>query len=79
MGKVPELIMSGEMSDVSQFCQFEWFEWMMFQDEMVLHPDDHFKLGRYICLSIAIGTAMMAKIVKENNQVFHRSTYQSLT
>ena len=28
--KVPETVMSGEMSDISQFCKLEWFEWVMF-------------------------------------------------
>ena len=29
-GEVPETIMSGKMSNISQFCEFEWFEWAMF-------------------------------------------------
>ena len=28
--EVPETVMSGETSDISQFCKLEWFEWVMF-------------------------------------------------
>ena len=28
-GEVPDTIMSGETSDISQFCEFEWLEWVM--------------------------------------------------
>ena len=78
-GEVPEMITSGETSDISQFSEFEWFAWMMFQGKTALYSDDHFKLGRCLGLSINIGPAMTAKIIKENYQVFHRSMYQALT
>ena len=29
-GEVPETIMSGMILDISQFCEFEWFKWVMF-------------------------------------------------
>ena len=29
-GEVPETIMSGETSDISQFCEFEWYDWVYF-------------------------------------------------
>ena len=28
--EVPEMVLSGEMSDISQFCKLEWFKWVMF-------------------------------------------------
>ena len=67
--------MSGKMSDISQFCKLEWFEWVMFRNETVLFPDDVLKLGHYLGPSINIGPAMMVKILTENGQVLHRSTY----
>ena len=51
----------------------------MFQDETALFPDDVLKLGRYLGPSIDVGPAMTAKILTENGQVLHRSTYQFLT
>ena len=77
--EVTKTIISSEMFDRSQFCEFEWFEWMMFQDDMASYPDDHFRLGRYLGLSIDIDLTLVAKIIKANHQVLHRSTYQTLT
>ena len=28
--KVPEKILSSKTSDISQFCELEWFKWVMF-------------------------------------------------
>ena len=46
---------------------------------MTIYLDDHFKLGRYLGLSVDIGPAMTAKIKKQTRQVVHRSKYQPLT
>ena len=62
-----------------QFNEFQWFEWVMFWDEIAPYPDDHFKLGRYLGPNIDIGAAMVVKIIKGNGQVLHRSTYWALT
>ena len=43
------------------------------------YPNDHFRLGRYLGPSIDIGPVLVAKIIKENSQVLHRSVFQSLT
>ena len=51
----------------------------MFCDESALFPDDALKLGNYLCPSIDIGPAVTAKVLTENGQVLHRSTYWSLT
>ena len=29
--EVPETVMSGETSDISQFCKLEWFKWVIFE------------------------------------------------
>ena len=46
---------------------------------MASYPDDNYKLGMYLGLSIHIGPGLIAKIIKENGKVVHRSTYQALT
>ena len=71
--------MSGKTSDISQFCEFKWLEWVIIWNETAPYPHDHFKLGRYLGLSIDIGPALMAKIIKENGQILQRSKYQALT
>ena len=72
--------MSGEMSGIIHFCEFDWFEWVMF-------PDEKQQFTTMITLdlvdtsawSIDIGPALVAKIIKENSQVFYKSPYKALT
>ena len=78
-GEVPETVMSFKTSDNSQFCKLEGFEWVIFCDKTVPIADDMLKLGGYLGPSIDIGPAMTTKIVMQNRQVLHRSTYRSLT
>ena len=58
--------MPGETSDISKFCELEWFELVMFQDETALFPNDVLKLHHYLSPSIDTGPAMTAKILTEN-------------
>ena len=69
-------MMSGKTSDISQFCELEWFEWVRFQHETAPFPDDVLTLGCYLEMSINISSAMTAMIITENRQVLHRSTYR---
>jgi hypothetical protein len=79
-GEVPETIMSGETSDISQLCELGWYKWCKFRDVAAPFPQDKMKLvGRYIGPSVDIGPAMTAKVLKLNAQVIHTSTYRSLT
>jgi hypothetical protein len=78
-GEVPETIMSGETSDISQLCELGWYEWCKFRDVAAPFPQDKMKLGRYLGPSVDIGPAMTAKVLKSNGQVIHTSTYRSLT
>ena len=66
--------MSGEMSDIIQFCELECLKWVMFQEKIAPFPDDVLKLGHYFGPSIDIGPAMTTKICTENGQELHRST-----
>ena len=59
-----------ETSNINQFCEFKWFEWVMFQDEIAPYPNDHFRLDRYLGPSIDIGSVLMAKIIKESVESF---------
>ena len=78
-GEVPKSVMPGKTSEISQFCKLEWLKWVMFWDETAPFSDDMMKLGCYLGPSIDINQAMTAKILTENGQVLHRSTYRLLT
>ena len=63
--------MSGETSDISQFCELEWYEWVKFRDTAMQFPEDDLVLGRYLGPSIDVGPALTAKILKSNGEVVH--------
>ena len=42
-GGILETVMSGETSDISQFCELEQCEWVMVQDETAPYPYDMLK------------------------------------
>ena len=48
-------VMSGETSDMSQFCESEWFEWVMLEDKIAQFPNDQFKLGKDLGPRIDVG------------------------
>ena len=70
--EVPKSVTSGESSDISQFCELEWFEWVMFGDETAPFPDDVLKLGHYLGPGIDVDPVMTTKILMKNGQVLHR-------
>ena len=78
-GEVPETVVSGETSDISPFCELEWYEWVMFRDSAVSFPEEKMVLGRYLGPSADVGPAMTAKLLKSNGWTVHKSTYRALT
>ena len=78
-GEVPQTLVSGETPDISEFAEFRWYEWVKYRDTSISFPEYKMLLGRYLGPSFDIGPAMTAKILKENGQYVHRSTYRSLT
>ena len=78
-GQTPETIMSGSTADISNICEFAWFDWVMFRDNVPTYPDDKLILGRYLGPATDVGSAMTMKILKQNGQVVYRSTVRHLT
>ena len=59
--------MTGETADISQICQFGWYDWVMYHDPTKF-PDDKAVLGRYLGPAIDVGSMHTAKILKPNGQ-----------
>jgi hypothetical protein len=38
-GKVPETIMTRSTADISHICEFSWYDWVMFRDNVPTFPD----------------------------------------
>jgi hypothetical protein len=44
-GEVPETIMTGSTADISHICEFGWYDWVMFRDNLPTFPDNKLILG----------------------------------
>jgi hypothetical protein len=80
-GEVPETIMKGGTADISQICEFAWYDWVMFCDTVITIPFIHDKLtlGRYLGPATDVGSALTDKILKQNGQYVRHSTLRHLT
>ena len=78
-GRVPETIMSGETADISPYCEYGFWQWVMYRDYKTDYPEENPLLGKYLGPSIDVGGAMCASVMKENGQVVDRSTLRRLT
>ena len=71
--------MSGSTADISQFCEFGWYDWVMFWDTVPQYPDNKMTLGRWLGPAIDVGSALTMKILKRNGNVVHQSIVRHLT
>ena len=78
-GQVPETLMTGSTADISELCEFRWYQWVYFRDSVAKFPEEEEVLGRYLCPSSDIGPVMCMYILKGNNEVVTRSTLRPLT
>jgi hypothetical protein len=44
-GKVPETIMTGSTANISHICEFGWYDWVMFWNNLPTFPDNKLILG----------------------------------
>jgi hypothetical protein len=78
-GKVPETIMTGSTANKSHICEFGWFDWVMFRDNVPTFPDEKLILGCYLGPATNVGLALTTKILQSNGQTVCRLTLQHLT
>ena len=78
-GECLEIMINGETSDINAFGEFGWYNWVKFRETQIAYPEDNFVLGYYLGPSFDVGPAMTAKILIENGQYIHSSTYRHLT
>jgi hypothetical protein len=79
-GETPETMLSGETANISEFAEFDWYNWIKFRDTKVPYPQDKLVLGRHLGPIADVGPgAMTAKILKQNGQHIHRTALRGLT
>jgi hypothetical protein len=65
-GEVPETIMTGSTANISHICEFSWYDWVMFRDNVPTFPDVKLTLGQYLGPETNIGSALKAKIFNKS-------------
>jgi hypothetical protein len=65
-GKGPETIMTGSTTIISHICEFGWYDWVMFRDNVPTFPDVKLTLGQYLGPATDVGSALTTKILKSN-------------
>jgi hypothetical protein len=67
-------------ADISQICKFAWYGWVMFRNPVntITFPNKRLTLGRYLGSAIDIGSALTAKILKQNGKYVCRLTLHHL-
>ncbi len=61
--------MTGQTPDISNMCEYEWFQWVMYYDPPRPYPDDKSQLVHYLGPDIDVGSAMTYKILRSNGEV----------
>jgi hypothetical protein len=78
-GKVPETVMTGSTANISHICEFGWYDWLMFWDNVPTFPYVKLILRQYLGPMTDVGSALTAKILKSNGQTVCRLTLWHLT
>ena len=78
-GQVPETLMSGQTDDISNLCEFEWFQWVMFSQPTETYPEDKLFVVGWLGPAIDVGTAMTDKCLLPNGGYVCRSTMRPWT
>ena len=71
--------MHGISADISDICEFEFYEWVIFNDSQATFPETKFHVGRWLGRAVDVGSALAYKILKSNGIVVLRSTIRHLT
>jgi hypothetical protein len=77
-GKVPDIIVKGQTSDISPLAEYAWYEWVKFRDTGQSFQDSKEWLGRDLGPAIDIGIAISRNVLKINGKVMFRVSVRGL-
>jgi len=77
--KTPEAKMHGMSADICDICEFEFYDWVMFNDSQATFPETKFHVGRWLGPAVDVGHVPTYKILRSNGQIIPRSTIRHLT
>ena len=56
--QTPEAKMHGMYADISDICEFEFYEWVMFIDSQDTYPETKFHVGRWLGPAVDVRSAL---------------------
>ena len=77
-GQNPHMATLGEMGDISNLCQFGWYEWIYFRQHTNSFPYQKEVLGRCLGPTKDEGNEMAQWILQQNGQIVPRRTLRRL-
>ena len=77
-GKTPHTATFGEEGDISNLCQFDWYEWVYFWDGSANYPFPKLSLGRCLGPMKNEGNEMCQAILKQNGTIVPRQSIHDL-
>ena len=78
-GSVPHSVMTGEMTDISNLCNFKWYEWVKFRKPGELYPYPTEWIGRCLGPATSKGNAMSQHVLTESGEVLPVQTLRRFT
>ena len=77
-GSTPHTLTTGDEGDISNLCQYGWYEWCYFRDQTAAFPNNKEVLGRVLGPARGAGNEMAQQILKVNGRVFPRRSLRPL-
>jgi hypothetical protein len=77
--RVPCEVVEGNTPDISEYVQFDWYQYVWYHDPAVQFPDDPKKIGRWIGVAHDVGSPMTFWVLPASCRVLARSTVFPLT
>ena len=69
-----KMVITGQTSDISNLCEYEWFQWFMYCQPKEVYIDDNMAMVRYLRPAIDVVNAMNYKIFSPGGNYFCCST-----
>ena len=77
-GSNPHTLTTGDEGDISNLCQYAWYEWCHFRDPTAAFPNNKEVLGRVLGPARGAGNEMAQWILKANGRVVPRRSQEPL-
>jgi len=77
-GRTPYEIITGNTPDISEYCQYRWYEPIQYLEQLNAFPHDKLTFGRWLGIAHRLGQALCYFILTETGQVIARTTVQPI-